>query len=161
MTFEIGFTRLAVAGLCHYRKPAQAMILDTIEDKLCSQPVCKTADIRWIGKDGYYSWALRVIRYKDSFSPPSVQEDSVVPLLYNEQYIVFYDVLLGGEDRSVKVKGLVEIGQPTIGTPLVTSFKDELNQLATRLDFLLSLQNFSKEKIEVSLEVLRSELFPS
>jgi hypothetical protein len=159
VTFKIGFTRFAVADLHQYKKPTQEMILDAIEDKLRSQPVCKASDIRWIGKDRYYSWVLRVIKYKDSFPP--VQENAVVPLFYDEQYIVFYDVLLNREERSVKVKGLVEIGQPTIGVPLVTSFKDELNQLETRPDFLLSLQKLSKEEIEVSLEALRSELFPS
>jgi hypothetical protein len=161
VTFKIGFTRFAATGLRQFRKPAQEMILDAIEDKLCSQPVCKAPDIGWIGKDKYYSWVLRVIKYKDSFSPTSVQENAVIPLFYDEQYIVFYDVLLDGEERSVKVKGLVEIGQPTIGIPLVTSLKDELNQLETRPDFLLSLQKSSGEGIKVSLEVLRNELFPS
>jgi mRNA-degrading endonuclease RelE of RelBE toxin-antitoxin system len=83
MTFEINFTQTAAAQVRAYRKFAQQIILDAIEEQLGHEPTTETRNQKRLGENEWSDWELRVQKYR-----------------------VFYDVITEEDRQVVKIKAV-------------------------------------------------------
>jgi mRNA-degrading endonuclease RelE of RelBE toxin-antitoxin system len=83
MTFEINFTQTAAAHVRTYRKFAQQIILEAIEEQLEHEPTTETRNKKRLSENELSDWELRVQKYR-----------------------VFYDVITEEDRQVVKIKAV-------------------------------------------------------
>ncbi len=83
MTFEIRLTKTAADHVRSYRTFDQRIILEAIDEQLRHQPTAETRNRKRLSESELSDWELRV-----------------------QDFRVFYDVLVEGEARLVKIKAV-------------------------------------------------------
>jgi mRNA-degrading endonuclease RelE of RelBE toxin-antitoxin system len=83
MKFDIAFTRTASDHVRSYRKFEQRIIFEAIDEQLSHEPTTETRNRKRLSESELSDWELRV-----------------------QDFRVFYDVLVEGDVRLVKIKAV-------------------------------------------------------